>query len=369
MSPPPDSPPPRPAAPLFVVCDRCREEGLAGEEPFEAFGALLDFEPVPRRKTRADGWDAEVQRAFIAALSLTGSDRQAARAVGKAQFGVTQLLACPGSEGFAAAREDALAMADDERRRRLAEGVRAVAAEQAGWRPPPPPWSRASGRAATWARAAPPPPPEMSEEDELELRWRAFNKLVETYVMKLETERRCRLEGRIAEADFYLRQATFCEVIADLTSDGRLAEWLLEYRHGERDLPQVGRTPMSMLMDKLRRVHWEEEGAPPRPDPPPDYTLAEYRGVDIVRLYPPVGDPAADAAARRAAWEEQYAHEAEAQLAWEAHALADLEARRAAGLVPPPVAREPEPDAWDEFLAEAGGGAAEGDEKEGDVPE
>jgi hypothetical protein len=55
--------------PLPVICDRCRAEGLAGEDPFEAFGALLDFDPVPRRAHRADGWDAEVQRAYIAALS------------------------------------------------------------------------------------------------------------------------------------------------------------------------------------------------------------------------------------------------------------------------------------------------------------
>src|SRR3954452_22933299 len=110
--------------PLFVICDRCRSEGLAGEDPFEAFGDLLDFEPVPRRKKRADGWDAEVQRAFVAALSLTGSYRQAARAVGKAAFGVDQLLRSPGSEGFAAACGQAMAMAADERSRRLAEGVR-----------------------------------------------------------------------------------------------------------------------------------------------------------------------------------------------------------------------------------------------------
>lgn len=78
--------------PLHVVCDRCRAEGLAGEDPFQAFGALIDFEPVPRRTKRADGWDPEVQRAFIAALSLTGSDRAAARAVGKSAYGVSQLI-------------------------------------------------------------------------------------------------------------------------------------------------------------------------------------------------------------------------------------------------------------------------------------
>jgi hypothetical protein len=134
-----------------VLCDRCRAEGRAGEDPFAAFGALLDFDPVPRRTNRADGWDSEVQRAYIAALSLTGSDRAACRAVGRSAFGVTQLLAHEGSESFAAAREEALAIAADARRLRLAEGVRAVAAEQAGWRPPDPPWSRTCReRSAPW---------------------------------------------------------------------------------------------------------------------------------------------------------------------------------------------------------------------------
>lgn len=38
-----------------VICDHCRAEGLAGEGPFADFGAFFDFEPVPRRKNRADG--------------------------------------------------------------------------------------------------------------------------------------------------------------------------------------------------------------------------------------------------------------------------------------------------------------------------
>jgi len=66
------------AQPILVICDRCRAEGAAGTDPFEAFGALLGFDPVPRRAHRADGWDPETQRACIAALSLTGNDRAAA---------------------------------------------------------------------------------------------------------------------------------------------------------------------------------------------------------------------------------------------------------------------------------------------------
>src|SRR4051794_11084909 len=73
-----------------VVCDRCREEGLAGAESFAGLGDLLDFEPVPRKTARADGWTPDKQRAFIAALAVTGSDRRAAHAVGMAPNGVEQ---------------------------------------------------------------------------------------------------------------------------------------------------------------------------------------------------------------------------------------------------------------------------------------
>jgi hypothetical protein len=69
-----------PAVP--VICDKCRAEGMAGDEAFSGVPEILDFEPVPRR-ARADGWRPEHQRAFIAALAITGSPRQAARAVGK----------------------------------------------------------------------------------------------------------------------------------------------------------------------------------------------------------------------------------------------------------------------------------------------
>jgi hypothetical protein len=55
---------------------------MAGDEAISAIPDLLNFDPVPRR-ARADGWTAEHQRAFIAALAVTGSARQAARAIGK----------------------------------------------------------------------------------------------------------------------------------------------------------------------------------------------------------------------------------------------------------------------------------------------
>jgi hypothetical protein len=49
-----------------VICDRCRQTGLAGEADFSHLGDLLEFEPVPRKK-RAHGWSRERQHAAIAA--------------------------------------------------------------------------------------------------------------------------------------------------------------------------------------------------------------------------------------------------------------------------------------------------------------
>ena len=131
--------------PIPVVCDRCRAEGFGGAEPFADLGGLLEFEPVPRRP-RADGWTPELQRAFIAALAVTGSDRQAAHAVGKAQFGVEQLKKAKDNEGFLAAHAKAMAMAADDKSRRLAAGLHTVTAQAALWRPPDPAWSKAASR-------------------------------------------------------------------------------------------------------------------------------------------------------------------------------------------------------------------------------
>jgi len=89
-----------------VICDECRETGMAGDGRFAGVPDILDFEPVPRR-ARADGWKPEHQRAFIAALAITGSPRQAARAIGKHEFGAQQLRSARGGRSFAKAWEAA----------------------------------------------------------------------------------------------------------------------------------------------------------------------------------------------------------------------------------------------------------------------
>jgi hypothetical protein len=69
--------------------------------------SLLDFTPVPRRY-RHDGWTPERQKAFIAALAVTGCVDRAARMVNIAQTNCYELKRAPGAEGFRRAWDAAL---------------------------------------------------------------------------------------------------------------------------------------------------------------------------------------------------------------------------------------------------------------------
>ena len=68
---------------------------------------LLHFTPVPRRY-RHDGWTPERQRAFIAALAVTGCVDRAARMVNIAQTNCYELRRAAGAEGFRRAWDAAL---------------------------------------------------------------------------------------------------------------------------------------------------------------------------------------------------------------------------------------------------------------------
>jgi hypothetical protein len=153
--------------PIPVLCDRCRATGLPGAEPFTDFGDLLDFAPVPRRP-RVGGWNPQVQRAFIAALALTGSPRQAAAAVCRAAFGVEQLRKASGSEGFNQAYDRALALAEEKGRHRLAANFAALATIEAAAHP---------GEHHAPTEAAPLAP--VTEEDRERLRAATFRRAME----------------------------------------------------------------------------------------------------------------------------------------------------------------------------------------------
>lgn len=114
-----------------VICDRCRATGTAGEADFAHLGDLLDFAAVPRKTRRVDGWTPDRQRAFVAALSASGSPRRAALAIGMAPWGAEQLRKAKGSEGFRAAWDQAMAIAERNGAMRLSSGVADVAARSA----------------------------------------------------------------------------------------------------------------------------------------------------------------------------------------------------------------------------------------------
>lgn len=334
--------------PFPVLCDRCRAEGLAGDAEFAELadlGDLLDFEPVPRRK-RANGWDAEAQRAFIAALAVTGSDRQAAAIVGRNAFGITQLCQAEGNEGFLAARAKATEIFEEKERVRRSDGLLAAvhgeAARARGRHRPA--WSGAATRRPPPLEAEPPPledgfgldedafAPDPDEDeatrDIADDQLAYIVSLVQKYRLKLEAERRCRLAGRIAEADFYLRQMTMLEVAVDVVS-GEGMEVLKRARLGDHGLLTIAETPMSILLDGVRRKFWEDMGEPPRPEYPPRHLLDQHDGYATEPLESIRGGPGVDINAERRRFEEQHASDARAQVEWEARAREEVAAWRA----------------------------------------
>lgn len=76
--------------------------------PSTAALPVPDFTPVPCR-ARRDGWTADRQRAFIAALACTGCVGKAAREAGMSRESAYRLRRRRGAEGFAAAWDSILA--------------------------------------------------------------------------------------------------------------------------------------------------------------------------------------------------------------------------------------------------------------------
>ncbi|HEX8572007.1 MAG TPA: hypothetical protein VF759_04590 [Allosphingosinicella sp.] len=261
--------------PFSVLCDRCRAEGFAGEAGFAelaGLGDLLDFEPVPRRVDRAHGWSAEVQRAFVAALAVTGSDRQAAAIVDRAAYGAARLREAEGSEGFVAACDKAIEIFHEKERVRRSDGLLAAARGEAA--------RRAPGRPSLVRPLPPPqaPDPDGADPDERDRSDREFIlALLKKHDVKVAQERRARLEGRIVEADFYVRQITWLEVAIDLGSGDGFAVFAA-LRAGEYDLVNVVETPMSRLFAAARRLRWNEAGEADRPECPTRQKLRDHGG-------------------------------------------------------------------------------------------
>ena len=107
---------------LPVICERCKAEGTAGDDAFAGIPDILAFDPVPRR-ARSDGWKPEHQRAFIAALAITGSPTAAARTIGKHEFGAQTLRKARGGRSFAEAWDAAIDLAREREFTRLRENL------------------------------------------------------------------------------------------------------------------------------------------------------------------------------------------------------------------------------------------------------
>jgi hypothetical protein len=73
--------------------------------------ALLDFDPVPRKREVEGGWTPELQREFIVRLSAHGSATKACDEMGKNQTGVMKLYRSPYAGSFRAAWDGAVALA------------------------------------------------------------------------------------------------------------------------------------------------------------------------------------------------------------------------------------------------------------------
>lgn len=265
---------------------------------------IPDFTPVPR-KYRFDGWTAERQRAFIAALADTGSVRAACKRINMASVGAYQLRRAPGAESFAEAWEAALAhgvqnLADIAFERAM-EGVpvpifykgeqcgekrwyndRLImfilrhylpnrfgkASLAAGTRSPDTVAGKAAEncpvcreRADARSIEQPRTPEEAKEEED----W--LNEVFKRYLAKVRAERWYRLTGRVVAADFTLRQLTHIELILDCGGLGmRLIDRLTTREDpGVSGPVQIFASPLSYKLDTFRRAVWEESGEPERP--------------------------------------------------------------------------------------------------------
>lgn len=222
-----------------------QEPDWAADDP--EIAALLTFTPVPRRIARPDSWDPASQRGFIAWLAAEGNAITAASAVGRSLSGARQVRREDERGEFAAAWTRAIEL---HRRRSGAAGK--------GPPPAPPPHPR-DVRGASARREE----PDLDEAEKTEI----IAEIMKRYGVKLRAERQARLEGRITEADFYVRQLTFIEIILDI--GGRTQDLLDAFRGIGVPLPEAAATPGSTLLERTRRAWWLEKGEADRPPPAP----------------------------------------------------------------------------------------------------
>jgi hypothetical protein len=290
------------------------EQDWADGDP--EIAALLDFEPVRRRNVRHDGWSPAHQRGFIAALARLGSVDRAAEAVDRATSGAWTVRQSAGAGEFADAWDAALELFHRRNPKLSRRGGRAR-----------PPWGE---------RRAPDPGPRHGRDDwpreeptqaEVDAHWQLFcDSILMKYLMKLGQEREARLMGCIVEADFYVRQLCWLEVALDLGGLGDKGVAMLKgLKRGDLHAGQIVATPVSLLLDHLRRSVWAKFGEPERP-PPPELGLHAHEDASI-------GGPSESTMPGLS--EAELALRAEANLLWEEKGRKDAAAWRERLGLPP----------------------------------
>jgi len=318
-------------------------DALAGGDP--DIRALLDFAPVPRKTKRSDGWPPVIQRAFIAALARMGNYNRAAQAVGRSGGGAESLRKALDAEEFGEAWQKAMAIYHARNLQR----VRIVEPPAPPQRAPMPARFDFPAAAATSTRAPAAPEP---DEDAL---WKEVcDTIFMKYLLKLDAERTARLAGRSVEADLYVRQLTWLEVSLDLGGLGERAIHMFKaLERGGRHVGEITATPISLVLDQLRRSYWERLGGPERPPLAPlgrhDDEAATGRPPECEHWPERDGDIFGPRTQR----EEHLRRNAEAQRGWEEKAKAEATRSEVWALcseaeeAPPPQARRvPGPTRW-----------------------
>lgn len=301
---------------MFWLCSVVDDEAPRKPNPDPEVEALLHFEPVVRKCVRHDGWLHERQIEFIVALTILGHAEQAAHAVGGTMSGVYKLRSANGGEGFAKSWDSALALHLRRHPRPEPKGRPSRGEIESG-----------TGRKPWPARDSGPSTPEFeSPEAEKRAEDELFEQIVRQYWLKVKAERRARLEGRIVEADYYVRQLTYIEIV--LEAGGHAHELLKDLKLGGRFILDVVATPMSLLLDYARRLVWKEKGEPEGPPLPPlgEHDERTALGEPSERTYR--GDRDGDYRLWEARQAERIAIAREAQQAWEQKARAESEAWR-----------------------------------------